>query len=32
MLGGIDREEAKQLYALMGRLKETVQEWKAEPA
>jgi len=32
MLDGIGRDEAKQLYALMGRLKETVQEWKVEPA
>jgi DNA-binding MarR family transcriptional regulator len=34
MLGGIDGAESKQLYQLMGRLKDTVQDWngKAESA
>jgi DNA-binding MarR family transcriptional regulator len=32
MLGGMDGAESKQLYELMGRLKDTVQDWKAESA
>ena len=30
MLAGMDGGEAKQLYELMGHLKDTVQHWKAE--
>lgn len=32
MLGGMDGAESKQLYELMGRLKDTVQAWKAGSA
>jgi DNA-binding MarR family transcriptional regulator len=32
MLAGMDGEASKQLYELMGRLKDTVQNWKAESA
>jgi DNA-binding MarR family transcriptional regulator len=28
MLAGMDGDESKQLYELMGRLKDTVQHWK----
>jgi len=30
MLAGMDGAESKQLYELMGHLKDTVQHWKAE--
>ena len=32
MFGDMDGAESKQLYELMGRLKDTVQHWKAESA
>ena len=32
MLAGMDGAESKQLYELMGRLKDKVQHWKAESA
>jgi DNA-binding MarR family transcriptional regulator len=32
MLGQMPGEDAHKLYELMGRLKDTVQQWKAEPA
>ena len=32
MLSGMDGAESKQLYRLMGRLKDTVQDWEAESA
>ena len=32
MLGDMDGAESKQLYELMGRLKDTVQHWDEEPA
>ena len=32
MLGQMPGEDARKLYQLMGRLKETVQDWKAETA
>ena len=32
MFGGMDAADSKRLYELMGRLKDTVQNWKAESA
>ena len=32
MLAGMDEKTSKQLYESMGRLKDTVQHWKAESA